>query len=86
MTDTTIDPPASIPNVLHEEATDLVRELAGIAGSEASVTNKLRASLAKYDDKNALALVAAALIVVFSECITTPTEPGAYAETSLPTD
>jgi hypothetical protein len=32
------------------------------------------------------ALLAAALLITFTECITTPTGPGEFAETSLPTD
>lgn len=73
-----------IPDSLHEEASDLVRNLAATAGD----TDATYAHLGRYCQsqkrEDAFAGLAAALLVIFTECITTPTEAGAYAETSFP--
>lgn len=84
----TTTPTPSVPEQLHDDASNLIRDLSAIAGNEVAVTEALRLTLArdKTKDKEAsLGLLAAALIVIFSECITTPTEPGEFAETTLPT-
>lgn len=75
-----------IPDDLHEEARDLIRDLAATAGDADAIYEHLQHYCKPKSSEAAFAGFAAALLVMFTECITNPTDPGAYAEVSLPTD
>lgn len=79
---TTTPPP--IPDGLHDEALDLVRNLAATAGDTDATYARLQRYCQSQKRDDAFAGLAASLLVIFTECITTPTEAGAYAETSFP--
>lgn len=67
------------------EAENFVSRLASVAGDEEAVYGALRDYCQNRALEDAFAVTAAAALLIFSECITTPTQPGDYAETSFPT-
>lgn len=87
MTETTTERPAPpIPDDLHEEARDLIRNLAAGGGDANRAYDALRAYCSPLAPEVALAGLAAALLVTFTECITHPVEPGDFADMALPHD
>jgi hypothetical protein len=89
-TQTTVDEEPTMPGMpdqLRDQALDLIRDLAAVAGDVDATWRRLRDyCMANPKKDDAFAGVAAALLLTFTECITTPTGPGEFAETSLPTD
>lgn len=87
MTTTTTERPApEIPDDLHEEARELIRNLAASGGDANGVYSVLQAYCSSLSPSAAAAGLAAALLVTFTECITHPVEPGDYADVALPYD
>lgn len=88
MTETTVDqrPAPAIPDDLHEEVCDLIRALAATGGDADGAYAVLRAYCSRLSKDAAMAGLAAALIVTFTECITHPVEPGEFADLALPHD
>lgn len=82
---TTAEAP-TMPDGVHEDAQTLIRSLAAAAGDEPAVYKILTAYIRGTDHESALGGLAAALVVMFTECITTATEPGEYVEVDLPAD
>ncbi|GAA1446403.1 hypothetical protein GCM10009641_69890 [Mycobacterium cookii] len=75
-----------IPDQLYEEARDLIRDLASSAGDAAATYAHLQEYCKPQTKDDAFAGFAAALLVMFTECITNPTDPGEFAEVSLPSN
>jgi hypothetical protein len=75
-----------IPDNLHETARDLIRDLAASAGDPAAVWDELQDYCEPLTKDDAFAGFAAALLVMFTECVTNPTDPGEYTAVSLPID
>ncbi|WP_210441509.1 hypothetical protein [Nocardioides xinjiangensis] len=73
-----------MPDSVHEGAQDLIRSLAAVAGDETAIYALLTAKIRGTDHESALGGLAAALVVMFTECITTPTSPGEFTEVDLP--
>lgn len=73
-----------MPEVIREGAVRLIRDLAAIAGDDSAVYERIRQECRSHKPDDALGGLAAALIVTFTECITTPTEPGAYSPVAYP--
>lgn len=91
MTDTDTDtierPKAAMPDDLHEEVLDFIRDLAAVAGDADAVYRCLQAYCTKRpapDDR--FAGLAATILVTFTECITMPTQTGEQTEVHLPID
>lgn len=75
-----------MPDEVRDEAEEFIRSLAAAAGDEVAVYALLRGICRKHaDHETALGGMFAALAVLFTDCITTPTSRGEYAEVSLPT-
>lgn len=70
---------------VREEAEDLIRDLAAVAGDPGQVYARLQDHCRGQSAVDAFATIAAAAVLIFSECITTPTEPGEYAPATFPT-
>lgn len=77
---------APVPDELHEEVAELIRALAMVAGDHDAVYRCLQDYCSQRTTEPAFAGLAAALVVIFAECITVPTDPEQYAVVALPTD
>lgn len=71
---------------VREEAQTLIRTLAAAAGNEGEVYERLRRYLRNKPTESALGGLAAAVVLIFAECITEPVEPGEYGPMTYPTD
>lgn len=74
MTTATQSKPVVIPASIREPATRLVADLAAVAGDKEAVLDALEPTFLSTSPDDRLAIAVAALVVVFSECITTPTD------------
>lgn len=86
----TTEAPAADAPLMHEkvreEAEELIRSLAAVAGDESGVYRELALYARGKSVDTALGGSVAALVLIFAECITTPTEPGEFTELTYPTD
>jgi hypothetical protein len=73
-----------MPDAVHDGAEELIRTLAAVAGDQPAVYDRMLTYVRASDRDSALGGLVAALVVMFSECITTPTAPGEFAAVDLP--
>jgi hypothetical protein len=71
---------------VREEAEELIRTFAAVAGDADAVYGRLREYCRGRSTDDAFGGLAAATVLIFTECITLPAEPGDPVPVSLPTD
>jgi hypothetical protein len=76
--------PEFITPEIRREAAEFINSLAAVAGDGPAVYDALRDFCQGQKVEDAFAIVAAASLLIFSECITEPVAPGDYAPVIYP--
>lgn len=78
--------PPPMHEAVREEAEDLIRTFTAVAGDTPAVYARLRDYCRDRRTDDAFGGLAAVVVLIFTECLTVPAEPGEPVPVNLPTD